>query len=201
MPRQQPGDALIDESRSAAMVCVGADGLKDPDPTHFGSTVRALATSAHCPVAIIRMPHSTASANGRWVVAEMRDSPDTDAVLDQGFAEALLRDAPLRILLTWQARLRGDAGSRAAADRDRLGHRLEHRLSRFRTRHPNLDVEAVALRDSFLDYLCEHADSIQLIVVGPSDDGRAGLLLGPTGHAALRHTDCSVLVCDRPNRS
>jgi nucleotide-binding universal stress UspA family protein len=198
VPRQQPARALIDESRSAAMVCVGADGLKDPDPTHIGSTVRALATSAHCPVAIIRRPQNASVKRG-WIVAEMRDSPDTDAVLDRAVDEALLRDAPLRILPTWQARLRGDAGARAAADRDRLGQRLERDLSRWRTRHPYLDVEAVALRDSFLDYLSEHADSIRLIVIGPSDDGRAGLLLGPTGHAALRYTDCSVLVCDRLN--
>jgi hypothetical protein len=149
-------------------------------------------------VAVIGGQRAVSELTG-WIVAEMDDTPDSPYVLATGVAEALLRGAALRILATWQTRLRMDAGSQAATNLDRLTRSLDFDLTGWRQRHPELDVDAVPVPGSFLDFLSDNASSIQLIVVGPSDDGRAGLLLGPTGYAALENTECSVLVCDRPN--
>ena len=46
--------SLIRSSASAAMVCVGAVGLRHFQPGRVGSTAAALAISARCPVAIVR---------------------------------------------------------------------------------------------------------------------------------------------------
>ena len=45
---------LIDESRRAAMVCVGSEGKGPCARMPLGSTAAALAQHAHCPVAIVR---------------------------------------------------------------------------------------------------------------------------------------------------
>jgi nucleotide-binding universal stress UspA family protein len=49
-----PVRSLIRASASAAMVCVGAVGLRHFQPGRVGSTAAALAISGRCPVAIIR---------------------------------------------------------------------------------------------------------------------------------------------------
>src|ERR1700761_844628 len=49
-----PASSLIHASASAAMVCVGAVGLRHFQPGRVGSTAAALALSGRCPVAIVR---------------------------------------------------------------------------------------------------------------------------------------------------
>ena len=49
-----PLSTLVRASRSAAMVCVGAAGLNHGEDQQLGATAAKLATSAHCPIAIIR---------------------------------------------------------------------------------------------------------------------------------------------------
>ena len=49
-----PTSTLVQASRSAVMACVGAVGLNHFQRGRVGSTAAAVASSAHCPVAIIR---------------------------------------------------------------------------------------------------------------------------------------------------
>src|SRR5208283_4227628 len=49
-----PENALIDESRHAAMICVGSVGIGWVARKVLGSTADAVAQKSHCPVAIIR---------------------------------------------------------------------------------------------------------------------------------------------------
>lgn len=115
----RPIGTLIRASASAAMVCVGAVGLR-----HFhsvGSTAAALASSAHCPVAIIRGRDGHRPA-GR-VVVEVDGPFDNDALLGVAIEEALLRGAWLRVV--------------GAGDVDR-------RLTQWKRHHPQLRVESGA---------------------------------------------------------
>ena len=48
-----------------------------------------------------------------------------------------------------------------------------------------------------MDYLAKNADSAQLVVVGAYDCHHMDELVGPTGNAALRNTDCSMLIVNR----
>ena len=47
-------DVLIDESRHAAMICVGSVGIDRAARKLLGSTTDAVAHKAHCPVAVLR---------------------------------------------------------------------------------------------------------------------------------------------------
>lgn len=181
-----PAEALLAASRAAAMICVGAVGLK-----HFehrvGSTASALVASAHCPVAVIRGENRPG-----WIVVELDETPDSAAVLQAGVEEARMRDAPLRVLGTWQS---DDPGAHDTDERNRLVRsQLDRRLETWRHRYPDLDVEPVAVHGSGLPWLSDNADAVALMVVGARNIVAVTELLGPAGCAALPGT--SVLIVD-----
>src|SRR6476661_8361272 len=99
--QDRPTRALIEASRWAAMVCVGSVGLKHSAQGRMGSTAADLASSSHCPVAVVR-GHDPFQAEQQWVVAELDRSPAGEGVLRRGFEEAQLRGVPLRVLTAWQ---------------------------------------------------------------------------------------------------
>lgn len=187
----RPTPVLIEASRSAAMLCVGAVGPKHFEHARIGSTATALAAAAHCPVAVVR---GTGQPSG-WVVVELDQTPDSAAVLQYAVEEARMRHAPLRALGTWQSK-----GHETARHHDceRMVHaQLDRRLEQWRHRYPDLDVLPVAVQGSGLGYLAHNAKAIQLVVVGARNAAAVEELLGPPGQAALHNTDCSILVVDR----
>jgi nucleotide-binding universal stress UspA family protein len=194
----QPITTLVDASRAAAMICVGEVGLKHFDHARIGTTATALVTAAHCPVAIVRGSERTAGPGPGWVVVELDESPDSAAVLQFGVAEARLREAPLRVLSSWQSRYTDVHDSHAVSDGNRMVRaQLDRRLSHWKHQYPDLDARPVAIHGSVLNYLAKHGEEIQLIVVGARNADGIEELLGPTGSAALHNTDCSILVVDR----
>ena len=194
----QPTATLIEASRSAAMICVGAVGLKHFDHNRIGSTAISLVSSAHCPVAIVRGSEQATRQEPGWVVVELDESPDSAAVLQCGVEEARLRGAPLRVLGSWQSRYTDVHDTKAVADGNRMVRaQLDRRISSWKHNYPDLDVRPVAIHGSVVNYLAKHGDDIQLVVVGARNAHGVEELLGPTGSAALHNTDCSVLVADR----
>ena len=183
----EPVPVLLAASRSAALLCVGAFGLKHFDPHRVGSTVSGLVSSARCPVAVIR-----GESHAGWVVTELDGTPDSAGVLQAGVSEARLRNAPLRVLGTWQSR---DTGGSDAEERNRLVRsQLDRRIDTWRHRYPDLDVEPVAVHGSGLDWLSGHASAIQLVVIGARNVIAVTELLGSAGLAALPGT--SMLIMD-----
>jgi nucleotide-binding universal stress UspA family protein len=196
-----PISALVRASRAAAMVCVGAAGIKHFEWARVGSTATALAASAACPVAIIRGHDGPARPGAGSIMVVTDTSPDNDVLLEQAMNEARLRQAPLRALTCWQSRYTDSHDRRAVADGNReVRTALDRRMARWTRRYPGVDVESVPVHGSIVDYLAKNADTAQLVVVGAGDGNDVGQLVGPTGNAALHHTDCSVLVVDRRDR-
>lgn len=185
--QDKPIEALVEASRSAAILCVGAVGLDADRPHRIGSTASAVARSAHCPVAVVRTP---SSLSGR-ILVEFDGRPSSTTALQAGVDEARLRGAPLCVMTTWQQRLSDMYDASALEDRNRLAQaQLDRRLTRWRRRYPDLTVHTVAGDGSTLDYLETHRDSVQLVVVG-AEHGRVN---------ELADTECSVLTCDRQPR-
>lgn len=170
-----PTLTLLEASRSAAMICVGAVGMRHPEHSRLGSTAAALAASAHCPVAVVRNGAGSGGRHG-WVVVHTDPTPHSAAVLAAGVAEARLRGAALRVL-----------GSAEQLQTDR---------SQWRHRYPDLDAQPAVVRGGVLNYLAEHVADVQLVVVGARERGAVAELLGPGGQSALHGTGCSILVVD-----
>jgi nucleotide-binding universal stress UspA family protein len=193
-----PTPTLIDASATAAMICIGAEGLKHFDRNRVGSTAATLVTSARCPVAVVRGAGLPGTEGAGWVVVELDETPDSAAVLQFGVTEARLRNAALRVLGSWQSRYTDIHDSHAVADGNRLVRaQLDRRLSHWKHLYPDLDVRPVAIHGSALTYLSKHAAEIGLVVVGAPNATGVGELLGPMGLTALHDTDCTILVVDR----
>jgi nucleotide-binding universal stress UspA family protein len=181
---RHPITALMEASRSAAMLWVGSAGLKHAVKGHIGSTASALAATAHCPVGIV--PTSAGPTSDGWVLAVVDGSPYGSAVLELAVSEASLRGAPLRVLHTGRA-----------ADRNGVAAQLDRRLRAWRHSHPDVEIESTTLSGSVVDYLGylhRHAERVQLLVVDP---GRVDILVDPVGRAALDAARCSLLISDR----
>lgn len=196
-----PASALLEASRSAAMVCVGSTGLKHAITGRVGSTASALAAAAHSPVAIVPGNAASTPDGTGLVLAVVDGSPASNTVLERSVAEALLRGLPLRVFPMRQPQ--GTDGDHADGIPDR-GQRvktdLEYRFTHWRRNHPDLDIKLVTEHSGLLNYL-EHVQrkdtSIQVVVVDPVRPGPLDILLGPPGRAALEAAACTLMVCDR----
>ncbi len=188
--------SLIRASASAAMVCVGAVGLRHFRPGRVGSTAAAVAVSARCPVAIIRAREHHLYRPAHRIVVEVDGSPDNGVLLGAAMEEARLRNSAVQAIIC----RRTAPGNNGAADAE--GNHLaladlERRLDGWRRRHPDLVVDSVAVRGSLLEYLANHCRSVRLVIVGARDHHRLGELVGPAGNAILQDADCSLLIVNR----
>jgi nucleotide-binding universal stress UspA family protein len=187
--------SLIRSSASAAMVCVGAVGLRHFQPGRVGSTAGALAISAPCPVAIVRGRDDHGRRPGEKTVVEIDASPDS-VLLGLAVEEALLRGAILQAVIsrrTVRAQYgAGDteAGRRALADLDR-------RLAGLKRRHPHLGVESVAVHVGLLEYLAGARGPVGLVIVGAHNRQHVAELVGPVGSSVMQDANCSLLIVNR----
>jgi nucleotide-binding universal stress UspA family protein len=191
-----PIRSLIHASASAAMVCVGAVGLRHFQPGRMGSTAAALAKSARCPVAIIRGDHDQLAGPARRIIVEVDMSTHSDALLGAAMEEAHLRNAAIQAVVCGRTGSVNDetvGGDRwACADLDR-------RLARWRQSYPNVTVQSMAVHGSLVDYLASNRLSAGLVIVGAHNRQHLDEVMGPMGSARLQDADCSLLIVNRPN--
>jgi nucleotide-binding universal stress UspA family protein len=186
--------SLIRASGSAAMVCVGALGLRHFRPGRVGSTAAALAISAQCPVAIIRDHQNRPGQSARGIVVEVDSSPDNGVLLGAAIDEARLRNATLRAVIC--RRTVSDDAAQGEGDRRALAD-LDRRLSRWKRRYPHLRVESLAVHGTLMEYLAHNRRSVGLAMVGAHNRPHVRELVGPVGSAILQDADCSLLIVNR----
>lgn len=193
--QDRPIAALLAESRSAAMVCVGSTGLQHAMHGHIGSTASALANSAHCPVAVV--PITSDPAPSGAVLAVVDEAHANRAVLQLAIREARLRGAPLQVMTAWSHHGDGlpDVDNAPAA----LA-RLERDLAPWRRGNPDVDIRPIAQHGGVVNYLAHSlrtAEPVHIVVADPLRPGPSEILLGPAGRAALDAARCTLLLSDR----
>jgi nucleotide-binding universal stress UspA family protein len=175
---------LVDESRTAAMVCVGSTGIGAVSSRLLGSTAADVAQHALCPVAIIRTPHVKPLSGTDWIVVAIDDSAEDDAVVEFAMAEAALRHAPILAVGVWSE----DFG-------DTPYDELDRRVQVWRDRHPEIHVHPVTTRATVAGFLAENTDgSVQLAVISGRQAGQVRHIIGPHRHPVVSHGYCSVVV-------
>jgi len=178
-----PDSALIAESRHAAIICVGSVGIGRFARKVLGSTADAVAHKAHCPVAIIRTSREAAQSDSDWIAVVVNDSAANDAVLEHGFREARLRQAPILALGAWRWGL-GEIPYR----------QLDHRLGRWVSQYREVHVRPVAARDGAAEFLTVTQEPVQLVVVGSDEANEVARIVGPVTQRLFHHAGYSVLV-------
>jgi nucleotide-binding universal stress UspA family protein len=189
-----PVPGLIAASRGTRLLCVGYTGSAQHPDTWLGSTAREVAQSGHCSVVIVRSDRHTPDAgDNRWIVARVDESPDGIDVLEMALNEALRRDAPLRVLTAAQSR---------PGDNDQVAATGHSDFTNCMHDYPEVELRTVRWDGSFVDYLAQHAASIQLAMIGSAQTDEVQQLLGDAGATALRDTDFNLAVVglQRPGR-
>lgn len=175
--------SMIDESRTAAMICVGSTGIGAVAQKLFGSTATTLAEKAACPIAIIRT-RETPPDPSDWIVVAVDNTAGDEAIVELALEEARLRHAPL---LAVGVRRRGLAEIEC--------DELDRRVDSWRQKYPDVDIFRVAADVDIDRFVAENkSDTAQLAVVGAADAHRITQMVGPHGHSLVSHGECSVLV-------
>ncbi|MFZ1162824.1 universal stress protein [Mycobacterium sp.] len=167
-----PGTVLIEESRSAALLCVGAPKANPNGP--FDSLATDMAAHARCTVAVV--PAIDASAEGTgWVATLLEPSTIDYDVLQQAMEEAELRRLPLHAVMA----------TPATAAVDEL-------LISWTQKYPHMDLSVVHT-DQLLRYVAEHEVSIRSMVLGASRRGEIAKLIELIRSRAAAYNDFSVI--------
>ncbi|KWX22519.1 universal stress protein [Mycolicibacterium wolinskyi] len=176
------GRALIEESRTAAMICVGSVGIGRYAQSILGSTATELAEKSVCPTAIIRADDYGTPADTQWIVFAMTD-PQDDAVVESAMSEARLRHAPVLAL--------GDLRASSVFD---------GQIEALKQTYPDVHLYPITNEADVTHFLKKHDEAVQLAIVGSSDTAQIPRILGPFGRHRFHlfhHAASSVLVARR----
>ncbi|CAN5853020.1 universal stress protein [soil metagenome] len=181
------GDAatvLVDESRTASMVCLGSTGIGAVASRLRRSTVVDVARRAYCTVAIVRTPHVKPEPEADWIVVAVDDSAQDDSVVEFAMTEASLRHAPILAVGVWSA----DFG-------DTPYDELDRRVQVWRDRHAGVHIHPVATTHATVArFLAENpCESVQLAVISSHNAHQVAHIVGPR-HPVVSHGNCSVVV-------
>jgi len=176
--------ALIAESKTATLVCLGSAGIGRVASRVLGSTATTLAEYAQCPVAIIRRFGDGPVPEGGFIAVVVNDQPGNHEVMQWAMEEARVRRAPVLALRVGRCWGHFEIGDKQFCQR----------LDAWLRRYPDVEVEVAATRLSLARYLEGYLGAVQLVVIGAEDVHRVPQLVGPEGLPIFAHADCSVLI-------
>ncbi|MGA9611840.1 MAG: universal stress protein [Mycobacterium sp.] len=174
-----PGTTLIQESWSAALLCVGAPKAAPHGPCD--SLASNMAASAQCSVAVIPAAQCSAHPGTAWVATFLNSSTVDYDVLQQAIGEAQLRELPLRVVRTTHP---GGMQADFAVDES---------LVNWAQRYPGIDIRVVHT-DQLLRYVVAHESSIRSVVLGAEHHEEVAQLVELTRSRAPLDASPSVLV-------
>lgn len=169
-----PGTVLIEESWSAAMLCVGAPKANPHGPSD--SLASNVAAHARCTVAVVPATEATTVARTGWVATLLEPATIDYDVLQLAMEEAELRRLPLYAVMT----------TPATAAVDEL-------LISWTARYPHMDLH-VEHTDQLLTFVTEHEMTIRSVVLGAKHDREIAELVELVRSRAAFYTDFSVIV-------
>jgi nucleotide-binding universal stress UspA family protein len=162
-----PGQALINASQDAALVCVGTSRRGWASDGLLGPTAAALVASAQCPVAIVRINPDGSPTELGVVAVVLNDDPDNDEVVHQAMEQGRRGHATLR--------------------------QIDRRLNSWVRRYPDVHVQTVAAGTGVKSGE-KQSNAIGLAVVGSADAAEIAGPATPNCHPIVGYPDCSVLV-------
>ncbi len=193
-----PSDALVEESRDAVMLVVGARGLARMRRMFVGSVSTRCVQEAPVPVVVVRGP-APPQPDRRPILVGVDGSQPSLAALRWAAVAARLRHVPLLISHCWQPQPPPNAAGLPLFDEAELekaaGITLDTAVDQGLARDPETAVEATLVAAAAAHGLIVAARAAQLLVVGARGHGGfGGLLLGSVGYQVVTHAPCPVAV-------
>lgn len=192
--------ALVELSRTASLVVVGARGRGGFAGLHLGSVGAQVVTHAHAPVVVVRP--AVADLTTAPVVVGVDGSPGADLALGFAFEEAATRGTALLALYAWWMLPRHNLGPTSprhydpAQAADEAQRMLAEAVAGWSEKYPDVRVDRVARHH--MDpavALVEASHTAAMVVVGTRGRGGfASMLLGSVGRSVVTHAQCPVAV-------
>ncbi|MEV3901499.1 universal stress protein [Mycobacterium sp. NPDC050551] len=191
-----PAAALVDRSRTAAMVVVGSRGRGALARTVLGSVSTALVHRAHCPVGVIHDDAPTKTAAGAPVLLGFDGSPANKTATELAFEEASRRGVDLIAMHAWWS---PGAFEFPQTDWEHLRAKVDlhmsDRLAAWQERYPGVTVHRETVPDQPARRLVERSQDAQLLIVGSHGHGGvASVLLGSVSTAVVQAASIPVIV-------
>jgi nucleotide-binding universal stress UspA family protein len=187
--------ALIEESRDAAMIVVGAHGARGFSNLVAGSTTMNVASHAHC-TAVTVPTDMTNTAQQRGIVVGVDGSSVTQAAIAFALREASATGQALTAVHAWV-----DPVTMSPMTQDTAGYSsaraqaLSEMLAPWMEKYPDVVVELKVVREHPVHALAAAAEGAQLLVVGCRGRGAVrSMMLGSVSHGVLHLATCPVAV-------
>ncbi|MER7754191.1 universal stress protein [Kitasatospora sp. NPDC097643] len=207
-----PVDGLLRASAGAELLVVGSRGIGGFAGLVVGSVGLAVAARSAVPAVLVRARHAATGEGGVGradgaVLLGVDVHQPADALLDFAFAEAALRDVPLRAVHSWQLTPVGVYGGVVPPPVDPVGQEgaaraaLEEALAPWRAKYPGVAVVTELRFDGAAWSLINSAteQDVSLVVVGRRERPLpVGPRLGAVAHAVLHHSPAPVAVVPHP---
>ena len=190
-------DVLMDLSKSASMIVVGATGRSRTRTLLLGSTATQVANHAACPVAVWRGESGSVTHDARSVVVGVDGSSTSERAIEYAFDYASTHGARLVAVHTWnENELPYPSTVTPAGDEERETALLAECLAGWSEKYPDVEVVRVCKQANPGVELLTWAHDAQLVVVGShARHSLAGALLGSTSQRLVHRSPCPVVVC------
>ncbi|MEU9347765.1 universal stress protein [Streptomyces sp. NPDC048278] len=192
---EEPGYALVRESRSAGLLVLGSRGRTGLAEALLGSVCLTVAAHAHCPVIVLRAGQDDRGGAGRRGRILLGVGDRQDAVRF-ALGEAELRGAEVAAVRAWHCPAH-DFADHLPADSARLyEQQADRRLQEALHAAPEgVSLQPRTVEGHAREVLPAASHDADLLVVGAlRKPGHRGLRLGRTAHGALHHSACPVAV-------
>jgi nucleotide-binding universal stress UspA family protein len=192
---------LIEASRGASAVVIGAHGANAFSTLVAGATTMNVATQAQCPV--IAVPTDVDRAfGGTGVVVGVDGSGPSDDALTLAFHEAGATNAPLTAVFAWMGLPRPTGSGLIGLADEELSRRLRTARERLAAwvdpwakKFPEVSVTQRTMHEHPVRALVAASNGAQLLVVGCRGYAAVGsLLLGSVSHGVLHLATTPVAV-------
>lgn len=201
-----PARALLEASKDADLLVVGARGYGGFVGPLLGSVSQQCVHHTTVPIAIIRSSEPSHGAERARIVAGIDGSADSARALDWALDEARYRDARVTVVHAWRPATFGALDFAAPVlDYQSLENTAkataERVLAAANTDGLSAPVQTVVDSRPAADALLAAAGDAALIVVGSRGRGGfASLLLGSVSSRVVHHADCPVVVIPPADR-